>query len=94
MSEPVKMPTRIDDPHQFLLWSADELIPMLVMLCFGIVLENVMIFLFLGWLFMRAYRRYKNSRPDGFLLHIFYWAGFIPEKAKALINPFKRKWIP
>ncbi|AJF08108.1 type IV conjugative transfer system protein TraL [Geoalkalibacter subterraneus] len=92
--EPTKIPTKIDDPHQVLMWSADELVPMMVMITFGVMFERVLIFMLLGWAAVRVYRRYKNSRPDGFILHFFYWVGFLPDKGVTLVNPYKRRFLP
>ncbi|NMU81693.1 conjugal transfer protein TraL, partial [Vibrio parahaemolyticus] len=40
------------------------------------------------------YRRFRDNHPDGYLLHMIYWAGFIMTKAKSLKNPFVRRYLP
>ena len=94
MSEPLRIPTKIDEPVQFLLWSSDELIPIMTMMCFGVIMENILFFMAIGYVFMRVYRRFKNRQPEGFLLHVLYWAGFLPQKSRVMVNPFDRRWIP
>jgi len=92
--DPVRLPTKIDEPHQFLLWSADEIIPLMVFLLFGVMLNQAIILTVLGLILTHYYKKYKNSRPDGFLLHALYWAGLIPSKNKTMVNPFKRRFLP
>ena len=92
--DPVRLPTKIDEPHQFLLWSADEMIPLLVLFVFGVMLGQVLIFLAMGFGLTSVYKKYKNSKPDGFLLHALYWAGLLPSRAKTIVNPFKRRFLP
>ncbi|MFT0213086.1 type IV conjugative transfer system protein TraL [Pseudomonas sp. F1_0610] len=75
--EPVSIPSYIDAPPHFLLWSADEMAPIL-----------------LGLVTTKLYRRFRDGRPDGFILHAIYWAGLLPTKAKTIPNPFIRSYLP
>lgn len=92
--EPVKLPTKIDEPHQFLLWSADEMIPLMTLFVTGIILEQALLFTGIGFFLTSIYKKYKNSKPDGYLLHYLYWIGLIPTKAKTMVNPFIRRFYP
>jgi len=92
MSDPLKMPRGLDDPHQVLLWSVDELVPFLTFLVIGVMMQQVLFFGIVGFALSRILRRYKDQRPDGFLLHIIYWFGFMPERGRVVPNPFRRKW--
>jgi len=94
--EPVKMPTRVDEPKQFLIWTVDEVIPILSMIGVGVVLEQVFLCMLVGWVLAYFYKKYKNSRPDGFIFHAFYWFGLMPSKksSKTMVNPFIRRWFP
>ncbi|WP_249925480.1 type IV conjugative transfer system protein TraL [Escherichia coli] len=47
-----------------------------------------------GLLVTNLYRRFRDNHPDGYLLHMIYWAGFIMTKAKSLKNPFVRRYLP
>ncbi|MDF5223363.1 type IV conjugative transfer system protein TraL, partial [Vibrio parahaemolyticus] len=40
------------------------------------------------------YRRFRDNHPDGYMLHMLYWGGFIATKAKSLKNPFIRRYFP
>ena len=92
--DPVRLPNYVDEPHQFLLWSADEIIPLLSLFVMGVIFENIIIFTAIGFVLTSFYRKYKNSRPDGFLLHMLYWIGLVPSKARTLVNPFIRRFLP
>ncbi len=45
--KPVKIPRRVDEPPHLLLWSADELAPMLLGLTIGVIIGKALI-CFLG----------------------------------------------
>ena len=92
--DPVRLPTRVDEPHQFLLWSADEIIPLLTLFVMGVIFENITIFTLVGFGLTSVYKKYKNCKPDGYLLHALYWIGLIPSKARTLVNPFIRRFYP
>jgi conjugal transfer pilus assembly protein TraL len=92
--KPVKIPRRVDEPPHLLLWSADELAPMLLGLTIGVVIGKALICFLGGLLVTNLYRRFRDNHPDGYLLHMIYWAGFIMTKAKSLKNPFVRSYLP
>ncbi|MBB3105326.1 type IV conjugative transfer system protein TraL [Azomonas macrocytogenes] len=91
---PVKIPRRVDDPPHLLLWSADELAPILLGLFFGVMLKKVGIMLLLGFALTSVYKRFRQHYPDGYLLHMLYWAGFMFSKAKSMKNPYVRRYLP
>ena len=90
----VKIPTEIDTPQQILLWSSDEIIPFLFFLFLGNFTKHLLLGLAVGTLVGHLYKRFKNTRPDGFLLHWFYWHGLGKTKGKTLIPSFKREFYP
>lgn len=92
--EPVRIPKRVDEPPHLLLWSSDELAPMLLGLTLGTFLGSALTFLLIGALLTNLYRRFRENHPDGYLLHMIYWAGFLPSKATSFKNPFIRSYIP
>lgn len=92
--EPVKIPTEIDTPHQVLLWSTDEFIPFMFFLVIGNLSDHLILGVLLGTALGHLYKRYKNTRPDGYLLHFFYWYGLGKSKGKTYVNPFKREFLP
>lgn len=92
--EVLELPTHIDDPAQFMIWSADEVFPLGLALVMGVLINQVFVMLVVGQAFVYMYRRYKNMRPDGYLNHLLYSFGLYPERGITLPNPFKERWIP
>ncbi|ALE65099.1 conjugative transfer protein TraL (plasmid) [Salmonella enterica subsp. enterica serovar Typhimurium] len=48
--KPVKIPRRVDEPPHLLLWSADELAPMLLGLTIGVIIGKALICFLGGYL--------------------------------------------
>ncbi|MCG7879817.1 MAG: type IV conjugative transfer system protein TraL [Candidatus Thiodiazotropha endolucinida] len=92
--ENIKIPRRIDEPPHFLLWSADELAPMLLGLTFGIFIGEALICTICGQLITSAYRKYRDNRPDGYLMHMLYHWGLFPTKSKLFLNPYINQLFP
>jgi len=92
--KPVRIPRRIDEPPHLLLWSADELLPILVALVFGVVIGKAFLFCFIGFLIKGQYQKYRDNHPDGFMLHILYGKGFLPFKSNTFVNVFIKRFFP
>lgn len=92
--EAVKIPKRIDEPPTLLLWTIDELIPVVIGLLVGIMANQALIFTCIGLLLTRLYKKYRDNHPDGYFLHILYWYGFGFIKARSFPNPFVRELLP
>lgn len=91
--EQLSLPRAIDDPPQLMLWSADELMPMLTCVGIGIMINHFFVMLFVGVALWRLLRRFKDSRPDGYMLHFVYWLGLVLSRSRVLPNPFRRRWL-
>lgn len=92
--DPIRIPTEIDTPQQILLWSSDEIIPFLFFLFLGNFTHHLFLGLAVGTVIGHLYKRFKNTRPKGFLLHWFYWHGLGRPKGKTFMAPFKREFLP
>ena len=92
--EPVTIPKHIDDPVTLLVWSADEFAPAAFMLILGILIGQVTAMIVLSVIAIKAYRRFRDNRPDGFPLHAAYWVGMLPSKASTIPNPFIKEFYP
>lgn len=91
----VIIPRRIDDPPHLLLWSADEFAPMLIGLVIGVVIAKALPCFLLGLAVTNLYRRFKDHHPDGYILHLAYWAGLVPTgKTRSMPNPYIRRMLP
>lgn len=47
--QPTYIPTHVDDPQHLLLWSADEVVPIVLGLVFGMIIQKALICLCAGW---------------------------------------------
>jgi conjugal transfer pilus assembly protein TraL len=92
--EPITLPKYIDDPITLLIWSADEFVPFAAVLLIGMLIGQLSIALILSALVIKAYRRFRDNRPDGFPLHAAYWAGLLPSSAGSMPNPYIRRFLP
>lgn len=92
--EPVKIPRRVDEPPHLLLWSADELSPILIGLVVGVMIGKAFICCVVGLIVTNFYRKFRDNHPDGHLLHLLYWAGLPITKSRLFKNPFIRRFFP
>lgn len=92
--KPVEIPRRVDEPPHFLLWSADEMAPMLLGLTVGVFLGQALICFMVGLVVTNVYKRFRDNHPDGFLLHMMYWYGFTKANKGSFKNPYIRRYIP
>lgn len=92
--ERVDIPRRVDDPPHLLLWSADELAPLMIGLTIGVVIGKALLMFIIGLVVAKLYARFRDNHPDGYLLHLFYKFGFMKTKARSFINPYIRDLIP
>ena len=92
--KPIKIPQRVDEPPHILLWSVDELAPLLLGIVLGMLLGQMLVCFGIGFVVTQFYRRYRENHPDGFLLHIMYWYGIPITRSKSMVNPFVRRLFP
>jgi len=92
--EPVRIPRRVDEPPHILMWSADELSPLLLGIVIGVVMHKIVICTLVGYIVTNLYRKFRDNHPDGYLLHLLYWTGMPITKSKAFRNPFVRRYLP
>tara|TARA_R110001583_G_scaffold118370_2_gene269721 strand:+ start:1038 stop:1322 length:285 start_codon:yes stop_codon:yes gene_type:complete len=94
MSEPIQIPRKVDDPPHFLLWSADELAPIIIGLAIGMMFGVAFMMTVCGFVVTHFYKKFKDGHPDGFMLHALYWYGFMPGRGKSVRNPYSRLYLP
>lgn len=92
----VPFPRDVDAPQRFLLWTMDQFIPFAAFLGLGIFFHALFTAIVLGFIVSWGFARFKDSKPDGFLVHFCYWHGIIPssKKLRIGINPFIRRIYP
>lgn len=99
--EPVTIPRRIDDPPHLLLWSVDEMAPLMVGLLFGMMIEQALYCTLAGFLMTHAYKRFRDNSPDGYMMHWLYWHGLSfkregknKKRLRYFTNPFLKTLLP
>lgn len=90
----IRIPKRCDDPIHVMLWSLDEIVPILIGLTVGVMLGKALICTTVGFLMTNLYRKYQDSHPAGYLPHMLYWLGVFSSKSKTMRNPFIRRYLP
>lgn len=91
-NQEIRLPRTLDDPPEILLWSSDELVPLMLCIGIGLFIDHFFIMLFVGIVMWRVLRRYKDSRPNGHLMHALYWVGMPLGKHPLLANAYRRFW--
>lgn len=92
-----KIPTEIDEPPMFFLWSADEFVPVVAIMGIGMFAGFLSISLVASYFFLKFYRRKRDGNPRGFLRHWGYWIGLVGgagSKSRTVKNGFARRFIP
>lgn len=92
--QPVDIPSRIDDPIHVLLWSLDELVPVMAGLLLGMAVGQALLCGAIGYAVTYLYQKYKDGHADGYLIHLCYWAGLLPSRSQTLLNPYTRRLLP
>ena len=90
--EPQRFPVHADMPHQFLVLSIEDALPLIAAIPIGILSGYMLTAVLLGAGLSLVYRRFQERRPRGWVLHWLYWHGVVP--LKSLPNPFQRRIYP
>ena len=90
--EALALPRHVDEPPVMLMWTSDEVGVFFFLFIMGFMIEQTLIALVLGYFAVKMMRRFKNTRPNGYLIHILYWAGVSVSEARTLPNPYERNF--
>ena len=90
--EPIQQPVYLDEPLQILLWSIDEVVPIIGGLVIGMAISQAFICLLLGVAVTHFYRRFRDNHAASYLRHMVYRWGFYASDARTVVNPFIRNW--
>ena len=88
----IEIPRYLDDPPVLLLWSVDEIAPLLAGLFIGMQIGHAFICTGAGLLITHFYRRCLENSQDGFLAHFLYWHGLSPARGRIFPNPYIREF--
>lgn len=88
------LPRTVDDPPFFLMWRMDDFAPPTLMLALGLFLGAPFLMAFAGLFLGFLYQRYREGKPEMFVLHWLYWWGLWPSRGLTMRNPFQRVYLP
>lgn len=94
--DPIDIPQYVDDPPNILFWQIDEVAPIGIGLVVGMMLNQAGLCTLGGFVLTKLYRKFRDSRPEGHLVHMLYWWLGISgaKKAATFPNPFIRMFRP
>ncbi|WP_448205440.1 type IV conjugative transfer system protein TraL [Azospirillum sp. sgz302134] len=92
-TQPIEIPRTVDEPLHMLLWTVDDVAPVGLGLFAGVLVGKMMFFFLLGIIGSYFYRRIRDGNPDGLFLHLLYWIGLLPSKARTVPNPYVRLFL-
>jgi conjugal transfer pilus assembly protein TraL len=90
----VPFPETADEPPFILLWRMDDVAMPILCLCIGMLLGRTLVFVPIGLAAMFYYRRFRDGRPEFYVLHAAYWAGLYPARGLGFFNPYIRTLLP
>lgn len=90
--EALALPRHVDEPPIMLMWTADEVGSFFFIFIVGFMIEQIILSLVLSYFVVKTVRRFKNIKPNGFLIHMLYWAGVSISEARTLPNPYERQF--
>ncbi|MEG9883974.1 MAG: type IV conjugative transfer system protein TraL [Hyphomicrobiales bacterium] len=90
----IRIPHRIDEPRRLLLCKRRGAGPDDAGGGPGIIVDHPTIRFPAGLVVSSLYKRFRESRPDGYLLHPLCWSGFSPARGRSFPNPFIRRYFP
>jgi len=93
MKATLKLPRTIDEPPMMLFWRGDELVPFFLLFVIGFIIKQLLISIFLGIVMVKVVRKYRDIRPDGYVIHTLWWKGIYPIMTRTTGNPFLRKFV-
>ena len=85
------LPRTIDEPPYFMIWRVDDAMVPFFGLTIGFLVGEVAVLFGLGVLFSFAYRKFREGRPEMWVVHAVYWQGLYPDRGHTLFNPFERE---
>ena len=92
--KPILIPQHQDDPQWVIIWPIDELLPILLGGCTGLLVGQLLVGVLIGYLIAKAYKFAKSSRHKGFVMHWLYGHGLLWSRTRTLKNTYERKFIP
>lgn len=90
----LEFPRHLDDPQPILFWTLDQIIPFATFVVIGMAINRLILCMLIGAVAGWLFTRYRDSKPDGYFIHMTWFYGLLPLKGRACINPFLRTIYP
>jgi conjugal transfer pilus assembly protein TraL len=90
----VKIPQYVDEPVHVLIWSVDDVAPIILGLFAGIIAGSPAMFVLGGVALSFLYRKFRDVSSDGLAMHFLYWHGLIPTETRTAPNSHSRIYLP
>lgn len=87
----VELPRSIDEMPYVMVWRMDDFMPPIIGLIIGFLTGRPEIFAGLGFALSFFYRKFRQGRPENWVMHALYWWGLLPMRGHSLFNPFERE---
>lgn len=94
MTQPILFPNEIDKPDRVLMWSIDEIIPVVMIFGVGIVMQKLLYAIVAIIFFQKFYRRFQEGSSDGYMYHFLWWKGIDQTSSNNLRNPYQTTYHP
>jgi len=65
----------IDDPVSFFFWDIDEIVVFATFMVIGLLTDTLTYLIIVGIFFSFVLSRVKQSKAEGFFMHVLYWYG-------------------
>lgn len=92
--EPIPFPKYVDAPQRLLFWTTDQVMPFAVLVVIGVIVNSLFLCMILGIGLSWVFTRYRESKPEGFLVYLSYWYGILVPKGRCVVNPFLKRILP
>ncbi len=90
----MQFPRYLDAPPRFLFWTFNDLIPFAAAALLGILADSLLSGMLIGVVLAWFFRRYQDTKPNGYVQHVAYWYGVLPMSGRTAINSFIRAIYP
>jgi type IV conjugative transfer system protein TraL len=87
-----RIPRTIDDMPYAFIWRMDEFAVPILLLLVGMLVNHPFSALGIGFVLVYFYRKFREGRPNLFVLHQFYWWGFYPLNGHSMLNSYEREY--
>lgn len=90
----LEVPRTVDRPKKFLIWDGPDFMVVMSALGAGMLLGRPLTLAGMALVAVFFYAKYRDGKPDLYVIHALYWIGLGAAKGRSFINPFVRHFVP